>query len=152
VGVNDGTNCITPDEATIADGSYPFTRELRINVNQSSLSDPVVQSLLWFIYSDSNYALFETSGLSGVPFGQLADIREELQTAFDTAVEAASSTEEPGATSEAGATAEVGATAEADATTEVDATDAVSATDEPSETEESTIEATADVTAEATES
>jgi hypothetical protein len=151
VGINDGTNCITPDATTIGDGTYPYTRDLRINVTQAGLSDPAVQSLLWFIFSDSNYALFETSGLIGVPFGQLADIREELQASFEVALEV-TSTEEPGATAEVGATAEAGATADAtadvDATVEVDATAEADSTDEAVVTEEATLEATAEATTE----
>jgi ABC-type phosphate transport system substrate-binding protein len=152
VGVNDGTSCATPDNETISNGTYPYARNLRINVTQASLSDPAVQSLLWFIYSDSNYALFANSGLIGIPFGQLADIRSELQSAFDAAIEAAS-TEEPGATAEVGATdepsstAEVNATADADTTIEVEPTAEADATDEVSATE---AVATEDLTLEVT--
>jgi phosphate transport system substrate-binding protein len=147
VAVNNGTSCVTPDTTTIGDGTYPYARNLRINVTQASLSDPAVQSLLWFIFSDNNYALFENSGLIGVPFGQLAAIRSELQDAFDAAIEVVS-TEEPGATDEPVATSEVDATDEVNATEPVEATDEASATEEVAATEDTV--ATEEITPEAT--
>jgi phosphate transport system substrate-binding protein len=142
IGVDAGSGCVTPSLETINDGSYVLTNDLNLVVSQTGLQNNLVQSLLWFIFSDANYSLIEGAGIVGISFGELPAVRDALQTAFNEAAEVpeATGTEEPGATAEAGATAEVIATEDASATTEAVVTEeASSATDEPALTEEVTV-------------
>jgi hypothetical protein len=142
VGVDAGSGCVTPSIETINDGSYVLTNDLNIVVSQTGLQNNLVQSLLWFIFSDANYSLIEGAGIVGVSFGELPAVRDALQTAFNeaAAVPEATGTEEPGATAEAVATGEVIATEDASATTEAVVTEeAAATTDEPALTEEVTV-------------
>jgi phosphate transport system substrate-binding protein len=82
LGVDSGSGCVQPSEATIGDGSYALSRALRLIVNRSTLARPEVQSLLWFIASDENYTSISSSGLVGLSFGDLADLRFTLQETF----------------------------------------------------------------------
>lgn len=148
VGVKNGENCVTPSEATIADGTYLLARSGRLLFNRASFTDPAVQAFAWYIASDENYSLFSQSGFLGVSFGSLPLLRDALEQAFtdaSTAVIAA-----PETTAEATGEAPVEATAEAttEATVEPTAEATTEATAEV--TAEATVEATADATAEAT--
>lgn len=116
VSINVDGSCVAPGTATIADGTYPLSRSLRLVVGELQLTRDDVQSLLWFMAADENYGLFETSGLSGIPFTAMADLRVRLQDAFDAAELAAATPAEPEATDEPDAAAE--ATPEAEATEE----------------------------------
>lgn len=102
VQVDGGAGCVEPTAETIADGSYPLSEPLMMIVNQVSLNRMEVQSLVWYIFSDENYALYENAGLVGVDFAELPDIRDGLQVDF----------------SEARAAAEAAAAAAAEATPE----------------------------------
>ena len=81
----DVDTCITPDEQTIADQSYTYTLPGRLIISERALVRPEVQSLTWYLFQDSNYGLYDTSGLAGIMFGQLPAIRETLQANFDQA-------------------------------------------------------------------
>ncbi|GAB4510449.1 MAG: hypothetical protein OHK0046_07290 [Anaerolineae bacterium] len=100
VAVDGGNGCIAPSEASITDGSYPYTLANKLIVSQSALADPALQSLLWYLFSDEAYTLIESSGLIGVSFGDLPQVRIDLQTQFNAAVAAAAAppevTAEPG--------------------------------------------------------
>lgn len=148
VGVNAGADCVTPAVDTITDGTYPLTIDLNLVVGQSNLQNNVVQSLLWYIFSDANYSLIESAGLIGISFGDLPAIRDTLQSAFTQAA----AVPEVVATAEAGATDEVSATEDASATDEPAATIEVIASEEAAATEDVTAEpaATEDATPEAT--
>jgi phosphate transport system substrate-binding protein len=124
VGVDAGSGCVTPSPETIADGSYPLTTDLNIVVGQSGLQNSVIQSLLWYIFSDANYSLIENSGFVGLSFGDLPALRDALQTAFTEAAAApdTSATPEVGATDEAVATEEAASTVEVIATEETQGT------------------------------
>lgn len=103
VGVNSGNGCVVPSEATISDGTYPLIRDTQLLVKTTSLTNTPVQSLLWFMASDSSFPAFEQSGLIGINFGSLPALRQTLQKAFvDAANDAAKKAEAtPEATSEA---------------------------------------------------
>ncbi len=139
VGVDNGSGCVTPSVDTITDGTYPLSRSLQLIVNQAALARPEVQALIWYVFSNDSFINLENSGFIGIRFGDLTDIRANLQAAFiesqsvaaEAAIQAAETTPE--------------ATVEADSTEEA-VTDATAEA-----TEEATTEATAEVTAEATE-
>jgi len=77
-----GDACVQPTETTIADGSYPVSRPIRLLVNNVALARPDVQSVLWFAASDAQYGLITAEGLTGLSFNALADLRQSLQDAF----------------------------------------------------------------------
>ncbi|MCC6612735.1 MAG: substrate-binding domain-containing protein [Anaerolineae bacterium] len=89
VSVDSGAGCVEPTDATIADGSYALSQSLKLVVSQASLRRPEVQSLVWYMYSDANYATLSSSGFGGIALTDLPAIRESLQTAFDEAGAAA---------------------------------------------------------------
>lgn len=106
-------DCITPDSATIADGTYLLARPLQLLVSTAQLTRADIQSLLWYIASDEQYGQFETANLTGIPFAALGELRVSLQTAFDEAQAAAVAAAEEAA---AQAAAEAEATPEPEAT------------------------------------
>ena len=67
-----------------------------------------VQSLLWYIASDDNYALLASNGFTGISFAALPDLRDRLQQDFVTAANeaAAAALRAAQATPEATAAAE----------------------------------------------
>lgn len=143
VGIKNGESCVTPSEATIADGTYLFSRGVQLLVNNASITKVQVQSYLWFLASDDNYSVLEQAGFIGVSYGSLPALRQTLQTAY---VNAAVTVSQPEATSEA--TAEVTTEAPVEATTEATVEATVETPAEP--TVEATTEATTEATAEAT--
>jgi phosphate transport system substrate-binding protein len=82
VGVNGGSGCVLPSAETIGDGTYPITRSARLLVNTKSLTKVPVQSFLWYLAEDDNYAQLENAGFIGVNFGDFPALRETLQKAY----------------------------------------------------------------------
>jgi hypothetical protein len=117
-----------------------------------------VQSLLWYMLTDTNYALLAANGYTGLDFTDLPALRDRLQAAFaqaqDDAAEAIRRGTEatPEATGEATAEATDTAAATTEPTVEVAPAEATeAATEAPAEaTSEATTEPTAEATAEAT--
>jgi phosphate transport system substrate-binding protein len=146
VAVDAGNGCVQPTEDAIADGSYPLVQTVRLIVNRLALARTEVQALLWFIFSDENYNLLTNAGLVGVNFGDLPDIRFELQESFTAAQNEAAAValeRTPEATPEA----------TAERPSEEATSEAVEPTDEATpEATESADEPTEEVTPEATES
>ncbi len=105
VSVDGGAGCVEPSADTIADNSYAISRPFTLVINRASLAKPQVQSLLWFALSDENYLAIQFSGLSGLEFGDLAELRAELQGLYtvvtEEAIIAAEATPDPNATAEA---------------------------------------------------
>ncbi len=107
VAVDAGSGCVAPSAETLADGTYPLSRPLNLIVNHLAMARQEVQSLLWYLASDANYTLLSSNGFTGIPFANLPDLRERLQTTYvqaandaaEAAVRAAQAT--PEATSEA---------------------------------------------------
>lgn len=85
VAIDGGNGCVEPSAETFAAGEYPLVRRAHLLVNRASLARPEVQSLLWFVVSDENYAFISSAGLVGVSFADLEDVRFELQDAFEQA-------------------------------------------------------------------
>jgi len=85
VAVDGGSGCVAPDEATIIDGSYPLTRPGQLIINKSSLAKLEVQAFAWYLLSNENFPNLEANGFIGVRFGDLDDIRANLQQAFTEA-------------------------------------------------------------------
>ncbi len=106
VAVDAGTDCITPNAETIADGSYPLSRTAHLVLSQPSLSRVDVQAFLWYLMSDENYPLLEESEFIGIDFSALPEIRSTLQTSFVLAEEAAAIAQEMAEEAEAEATSE----------------------------------------------
>ena len=88
VAVDNGDGCVVPGEDTLASGEYPLSVNTTLFVSQESLAAPVAQSYLWTLYSDENYTLYEQNNISGVRFGDLTDIRDDLLVSFQQAAEA----------------------------------------------------------------
>ncbi len=145
--VDSGSGCVAPNQGTITDGTYPLARPLQLMANQAALARPEVQALVWYTFSNENFTTLEDSGLIGIRFGDLTNIRAQLQNAFSEAeaiVFAASAVEAtPEATAEAGA----------ESTDEPAAEATEAATEEPAAevTEAATAEATEAATEEASE-
>ncbi len=85
VAISDGSDCVEPSLQTIRDGSYPYALEGNLIVNQSALVRPEVQGFVWYLFQDANYYLYAATGLTGLQFGDLPDIREALQETFTQA-------------------------------------------------------------------
>jgi phosphate transport system substrate-binding protein len=137
VAVDSGSGCVEPTESTIADGTYPLTRPVRLIVQRSALARPEVQALLWFIFSDENYSLIVAAGLVGLDFADLPDVRFMLQDTF-TQVQAEAAAITPETTPEA--TPAVEATDVTETPTETATQESTEAAEAP--TEENTPEAT----------
>jgi hypothetical protein len=96
VQVDNGNGCVTPAPETIANDSYPLSRPANLIVSRPALSRVEVQSLLWYWASDENYNLLENAGYVGLAFGDLPNLREDLQRLFNQAAAEAEVTPEPG--------------------------------------------------------
>jgi phosphate transport system substrate-binding protein len=120
VAVDGGNGCVVPSEATIDDGSYVLTQSAQLAVAENALTDVVAQSVLWTMFSDSNYIALERTGLVGISFSDLPDLREQLQTDFALAEESSDSAEDMPDTPDAEATAEA---PEAESTEAADTSD-----------------------------
>ncbi len=94
VRIDNGNGCILPDINTIKDGSYALTRNVQLVVSQRALNRQEIQSFLWYIFSDENFARLDLNDLHGIELSELPAVREGLQSEFDAAV-AAAATPEP---------------------------------------------------------
>jgi phosphate transport system substrate-binding protein len=83
--IDNGTGCIVPSEETIRNGEYPYTLDHKLIINMSTLTGSHTQSFLWYLFSDSNYIVFELNDMIALTFGQLPDFREDLQELFTEA-------------------------------------------------------------------
>lgn len=116
VSVDNGSGCVAPSLETIADGSYALTQTTTLVASQAALASINVQSYLWSLYTDSNYASLAARGLIGTDFSRLSDLRVSLQDSFDAAAlaarqaaeAAAEATPDPAAEATPAATAEAG--------------------------------------------
>lgn len=139
VAVDYGNGCVAPSTETISDGTYPLTRSAKLIVKKASLTNIAVQSWLWSLFMDANYAQFENAGFYGLDFASLDEIRDSLEQAFAEAAEELAAAQP---TSEAPVDGEPTPESTAEVTPE-------EPTEEP--TEESTAEATEEPTEEPTE-
>ena len=82
IAIDEGEGCVAPTEATIADGSYPFSRSLYIYVSLASLAEnPAVGSYVDLYLSDAGMAKVAEAGYVTLP----ADRIEAGRTAWTTA-------------------------------------------------------------------
>ncbi len=98
ISVDDGNGCVEPTESTITSGEYPLQLHFTLAISESSLANSQVQSVLWYMFEDSNYGLFASADLVPVPFADLPDVRQNLQ---DMYAEALAASVEPEITPEA---------------------------------------------------
>lgn len=90
IAVDGGSGCVVPSTESISDGSYPLARPLNLIVSRLAMARQEVQSLLWYLASDTNYSLLAANGFTGIPFAQLPDLRDWLQQTYaQAAVDAA---------------------------------------------------------------
>ena len=82
VSVDAGSGCVSPSADTIANGMYPLTRPASLLANELSLTDINVQSLLWSLFSDDNWALLEREQFVGIKRADLPARRRQLETLF----------------------------------------------------------------------
>lgn len=85
VSIDGGNGCIEPSPETIGNGEYPYALSGKLIINHASLNRTEVQSYVWYLFQDRNYSLFSLGGLTGLPFNELASIREGLEVTFSEA-------------------------------------------------------------------
>ena len=93
VSVDAGSGCVSPSARTIADGSYALSRAANLIVNQDSLADVNIQSLLWSLYADGNWSMFVSNGFVGIDLADLSAHRRQLETQFRLAEASMAATE-----------------------------------------------------------
>lgn len=135
VSVDGGSGCVEPTEETIADGSYPLSMPVTLNVGQLALANVNVQSVVWSLFSDNNFRFFQTDYIVGLNFEDLPAIRDDLAVEFNIAATAALEAQAEG-------------TAEPDAEVEEAPADATETTEETSDNADVASEAETDVTEE----
>ena len=82
VAVDAGSGCVQPSPSTIDDGSYALSRRASLLVREESLADISVQSFLWSLFDEDNWAVVEGQDFIGVPIIELPVIRRELQELY----------------------------------------------------------------------
>ena len=85
VSIDGGNGCVSPTVESITDGSYPYSIDNLLIVTEAALTTTEVQSVLWFIFSDENYSLYESAGFVGIEFGELPELRGDLQDLYEQA-------------------------------------------------------------------
>ena len=94
VSVDAGSGCVSPSADTIVNGTYPLSRPASLLANEMALTDINVQSLLWSLFSDDNWQLFEREEFVGIEQADLPARRRQLETLFRGAESKAPPTEE----------------------------------------------------------
>lgn len=82
VAVDAGEGCIIPDEATIADGSYPLSVSASLLIDRQRLADTNVRAYLWTAFSETTLPTFEATGFLA-PADFFALTRAALAAAFN---------------------------------------------------------------------
>ena len=117
VSVDAGEGCVAPSLETIADESYPLTREAVLLAPQEALTNINVQSFIWTLFEDVNFGGLTSANFVGLDFTDLQDVRAMLELDFAFAQEAVNEAREAAAAAENEAEAEAETTAEPDAET-----------------------------------
>ncbi len=94
VSVDAGSGCVSPSADTIVNGTYSLSRPASLLANEMALTDINVQSLLWSLFSDDNWQLFEREEFVGIEQADLPARRRQLETLFRGAESKAPPTEE----------------------------------------------------------
>lgn len=80
---NDEGECVLPTEETVADGSYPFSRDLFVYVNiAKAMENPAVMSYIDLYLSDEGIAKVSEAGYVQVPEADLAAARDAWAAAI----------------------------------------------------------------------
>lgn len=86
VAIDTGGNCVVPSLETISDGSYALARSTSMLVKQSSLATTQVQSYVWTVFTNENYAIVEALNfVDSLSETELAAFRTDLLVLFDEA-------------------------------------------------------------------
>ena len=80
--VNEGAGCIEATVGSIENGTYPLSRRASLLISEKSLAESPVQSFLWSLAADDNWALLEREGFVGSSTLDLRIIRRNLLTWF----------------------------------------------------------------------
>ncbi len=94
VSVDAGSGCVSPSADTIANGTYRLSRPASLLAKEMALTDINVQSLLWSLFSDDNWQLFEVEEFVGIEEADLPARRRQLETLFRQAESKVAATEE----------------------------------------------------------
>lgn len=87
VAVDAGEGCVSPTEDSIISGEYSLSRSMSLLVNTQAVERIDVKAFLWFLFADDNLANFERANFDSMTLLSLADIREQLEAAYDEADE-----------------------------------------------------------------
>ncbi len=88
ISVNDGTGCVEPTAGSIENSSYPLSRRASLLISEQALAQAQVQSFLWRLADDDNWALLQQEGFVGARTLDLPIIRRNLTTWFAQAAAA----------------------------------------------------------------
>jgi len=91
-----GSGCIAPTAATLSDGTYPLSFELRFVFSGASFAQPLVRAFLWQFYSDSTLSALAKLPLEGLDVAAMGTAQRDevyaMLAALDTPAPAASET------------------------------------------------------------
>ncbi len=129
--------CVTPTQGSLQSGIYPLTKIATVVINANKFGDVNVQSVLWTLFADSNFASLSAVNFIGVLPSAFTEIRASLLQEFSQAIPEVTEEVTPEATE---AVQEVPAEVTPEATQEVPAEVTPEATQEvmPEATEEAT--------------
>ncbi len=96
-----GADCVEPGEDAFIAGNYPLWEPLTLYANPARLAKPAVQSALWYLLSEENFALLGSANVYGLAFDSLNSLHDDLQDAFTAAQVAAEEAAAAQATAEA---------------------------------------------------
>ncbi len=82
VKVDGGFGCVEPSRATIEAGAYALSRTASMLVSEASLADVNVQSLMWQLLDDDNWAALQGDGFVSASSLELPIMRRELHRLF----------------------------------------------------------------------
>lgn len=85
VEIDGGQGCVAPSEATIQDGSYPFSVSSWLVFSEQGLSDGLVASLLWHTHSLDALNVLSNLELVGFDRAFLENARDGLFTLIEAA-------------------------------------------------------------------
>ncbi|HRE46878.1 MAG TPA: substrate-binding domain-containing protein [Aggregatilineales bacterium] len=89
VQIDGGNGCVTPEVATLGDGSYPLTFTYYLAVNTKAFSRPEVRAFTWYLLSDDALTVIGNSGVLGTDTAAFAGSRESVLALFEAAEKAA---------------------------------------------------------------
>ena len=82
VAIDAGGGCVEPDAASVEDGAYPLARAASLLIREEALADASVQTYVWTLLNESNWAAVERQGFIGVSARELPALRRDMLRAF----------------------------------------------------------------------